>query len=413
LSIASHSAVVRIPLTNVKGPEDTGVTCIKVGYMYEPNYGLVYLAIAPTICFLGFAALQSIQRWNKLAGAAKGNRLVFNRVVVAGLVLGGFGVTFGSEFMPYKASTGKIIWGDYEGLAFGYVQAHAIADYKVGEPIPAFRKIRSSDPHLNENTNLKVAEPPTGPHGALQVTIFYIFLATALTTQALYACVLWWILLKFIFVLFFILLAITKLPWLCPLFGADVALLNPLDDKGLFGLGPAMESLRYMLGVLSVAGFVNIVHFSTTQSMLGMRGPSGIGLVALVIALAFVPFYLVLTPFLHSYKQELLDEWHQENQREEDVERRKKREEEIEILKRQNASFLKELVPWKSGAAVLFLLFAALLHLPSPLQPKWVIEAASQTEGLKDGWQSFCESVVPCSISACRVPQESVDSRRI
>jgi len=163
LSIASDSALLRIPVKHVKGWAPDEVKCVKVGYMYETNYGPVYLAIAPAICFFGFAAMRSVQRWDKLAGAAKGNRLVFNRAIVAGLILGSFGVTFGSEFMPYRARTGELVWGDYGGLAFGYVQAHAIAKYESGKGIPSPRRVKSADPGLNENTDLIVAEAPNGP----------------------------------------------------------------------------------------------------------------------------------------------------------------------------------------------------------------------------------------------------------
>jgi hypothetical protein len=400
LSIASDSAVIRIPVKHVKGWAPERVKCVKVGYMYESNYGPVYLAIAPTICFFGFAALRSVQRWDKLAKAAKGNRLVFNRAIVAGLILGSFGVTFGSEFMPYRARAGHVVWGDYGGLAFGYVQAHAIGKYESGKGIPAPREVKSPDPGLNENNDLIVAEAPNGPHGVFQISIFYVFLATALTTQALYACVLWWILLKFIFILVFILLAVTKLPWLSARFGADVALLNPLDgDQKLFGLGPFMESLRDILIMFSIAGLVNIVHFSTTQSMLGMRGPSGIGLVALVIALAIIPFYIVLSFFLYSYKQALLGKWYQDKQQETDIERRKKLDEDIRTLKQQNVLFVKELP--KIGIAAVLLIFAVILHLPSSWQPKCMVGAIAPVKSMKNRWQSLCEFVVPCRIGAC------------
>jgi hypothetical protein len=190
LSVLSDAAVLVVPLDNGKEK-----FCAKFGYLYEPNYGPAYLFFAPIIYYLGLTALRQIQASLSLPHLGKANRIVFNRVVIAGLIVGSFGATFGSEFWPRRGDGGRIVWGDFQALAFGWAQAAAVATYEPGPLVNIHRQVDPSDHRLS--VPLQITARPNGPRDG-QLPIFFIFLAAALITQSLFACLQWWIILKLI-----------------------------------------------------------------------------------------------------------------------------------------------------------------------------------------------------------------------
>jgi hypothetical protein len=239
LSVIARADVLIVQLK--KGGRDL---CAEFGYLYELDYGLLFVTFAPLICLFGLKALAELQASLSLVSIGAANRKFFNRFVIAGLIAGSFGFTFGTEFFPERGHNGKTVWGAYQDLAFGYVQAAAVANYSIGPLEDTWRK---TDDERYRGAVITVR--PDGPRG-WRVLVFFVFLFVALTTQSLYACVQWWILLKLLFIFLFLTFAVWRETafWrlLARFWGRDAMIkVDPYDMSKKFGLVPIISSGAY------------------------------------------------------------------------------------------------------------------------------------------------------------------------
>jgi hypothetical protein len=165
---------------------------------------------------------------------------------------------------------------------------------------------------------------------------------------------------------------------MCRLWGAEALLpINPKDSSKKFGLAPIVAFLRFVSAILALGGLLDLIGFRSDQTLWGIRGPSGMGLVFPVIALAVTAFYGGLLVYLENYRARKLQELRNLGQ-----------EKDIAILLEQRLP-IKDLLPW-SITAILPYILAVLLQLPgqASTRPKGEVSNIVTVD-----WQQLAERV--------------------
>ncbi|MEK6335292.1 MAG: hypothetical protein AABM67_10100 [Acidobacteriota bacterium] len=331
LSVLCNAAIFKLRLSH-PASKDLPVI-VSFGYLYELNAAFLYLFLAPIFVFVGIRFIRTAQlalrglatrgllktnpdyrpiriprffsaptrvirkariilrhrirgaffkssgnnravailRNDPLSIAGRSNRRLFRPAFLLLILLAAGVVITGTEFNPNS--------GDYWTLAFGYVQAKTIPEYRgkplavLGRKVNPLPGIATDDPHWREHWIVEAIERG-GAVSRPEKVIYWIFIVFALGIQILFVPFIIWIFFKSIFFLRLIYKAI------CPNRRSRLAIeLDFEDENEAFGLADLHRAYNYLVAMIFVgaAAMASVVLANVAKGSHRIVGGEGTG----------------------------------------------------------------------------------------------------------------------------------------
>jgi len=229
LSVLCNAGLLQVTLTNLQTPPKQAPYVLPFGYLHEMNAAFFYLFLAPTFVFLGVRFVRNAQsalkglsvrkrlisnsKYQKvsllhkdpLVTLSRMNRRIFRPEFLLLIVVATAVIVIGTEFLPPKLFPPKR--GDYWGLAFGYIQAEALPNYKtktlqtLNDEGREVKQIPAIPAEENWKQNWKITDSQGGPTTPRERFLFWPFIVFAITVQVLFVPFAIWIFFKALFLL--------------------------------------------------------------------------------------------------------------------------------------------------------------------------------------------------------------------